>query len=126
MIRRPVPLAAAAKAGVPDIFISSFQKDTDDLEWARSRGQGRSPPASLFSGDDRGQHLDDCIYFNMGIFSLTQGVIVAQLVSRFFPEGIALCVAVHSVCPWEGGISVASYVTIFAVTLLTFLLKWNI
>ena len=51
--------------------------------------------------------------FNVGIFLLAHCVGVAQLVSGFLSDRVALCVAVHFVWSWEKGSSGASYVTIF-------------
>lgn len=40
-------------------------------------------------------------HFSVGIFFFVQCVAFAQLVSRLLSEGVALCVAEGSVCPWE-------------------------
>lgn len=48
----------------------------------------------------------------MGIFSFTQYVGVALLVSGFISEVTFSCVAIHSVCLWEEGNSEASYAAI--------------
>lgn len=62
----------------------------------------------------RGSQLLDTYSFNVGIFSVAQIIAGTQLVFRFLLEEVALCVALglHCVCPWEGGNSETSYVTI--------------
>lgn len=56
-------------------------------------------------------------YFKVDIFSFTFYVGVTQLVNGVLSVGIALCVAVHLVFPWEEGHSGVSYVTILVFSL---------
>lgn len=57
----------------------------------------------------------------MGIFSFAQYIGVAQLVSWFLSEVIALCVAVNSSCPWESWSSKTFYIAILVDPSLHFL-----
>ena len=55
--------------------------------------------------------------FDIGVFSFSQCVGVAQLVSGSLSEGIAPCIAVDLVCLWEDMCSGATYVAILVDSL---------
>lgn len=63
----------------------------------------------------RGEACDESEYqcFKVGIFLFIECIDITQQVSRIFVGGIAPCVAVYTVHPWEEGSSRSYYVTNF-------------
>lgn len=93
--------------------------------WSKPKGGGRGSAHWPFWALERimvNTYLDMCS-FNVDIFSVPQCITVTQLVSGFLLEEIALCVAIHLVCPWEEGIQEPPLLPSLSIALSIVMLK---